>query len=129
MKKIIKSRDLCQLTKIIFPVIHRAAYLSQYHLKDKNHPRRFARSMVAKIRDQHKSATITKDDPERILVEQIIWLQIIKAETDLDTARQQLYENLTAQGEIMVGYVLKIGSSLDWGRVQISERQLQKTSS
>ena len=129
MKTKIESAKLCHYTKILFPVIHRAAHLSQYYLKDNHHPRRFARYMVAEIRDQHKTASVTKNDPERLLVDHNIWVQIVPEETDLEIARQQVRENLTSQGEIMVGYVLRIGSKLDWKRVQISERLLQKTHS
>jgi hypothetical protein len=129
MKTKIESAKLCHYTKILFPVIHRAAYLSQYYLKNSNQPRRFARHMMTEIRDQHKTASVTKDDPERLLVDHNIWVQIVPEETDLEIARQQLRENLTSQGAIMVGYVLRIGSRLDWKRVQISERLLQKTNS
>jgi len=118
-----KERRLCSLR--LFPFIYRAAHLTRFRINDYAQPKRFARSLASIIKDDKVSAKVMSGHHERVLIDHLIWVQVVDPETDLDLACTELRENLVEGGSILVGYILQIGSRLQWKRVQISERYMK----
>ena len=118
-----KERRLCSWR--LFPSIYRAAYLTRFHTGESAYPKRFARSLASIIKDDKVSAQVMSGHNERVLIDHLIWLQVVDPQTDLEKASTELRENLVEGGSILVGYVLQIGSRLQWKRVQISERHMK----
>ena len=118
-----KERRLCSWR--LFPSIYRAAHLTRFRINDYARPKRFARSLASIIKDDKVSAQVMSGHNERVLIDHLIWVQIVDPETDLDIASTELRETLVEGGSILVGYVLQIGSRLQWKRVQISERHMK----
>jgi len=120
---IAKERRLC--SQRLFPSIYRAAHLTRYHIGESAYPKHFARSLASIIKDDKVSAQVVSEHNERVLIDRLIWVQVVDPETDLDKACTELREILVDGGNILVGYVLQIGSRLQWKRVQISERHMK----
>ena len=118
-----KERRLC--SRRLFPSIYRAAHLTRFRINDYAHPKRFARSLASIIKDDKVSAQVMSGHNERVLIDHLIWVQVVDPETDLEKASTELREILVEGGSILVGYVLQIGSRLQWKRVQISERHMK----
>jgi len=122
---IAKERRLC--SQHLFPSIYRAAHLTRFRTGESAYPKRFACSLASIIKDDKVSAQVISGHSERVLVDRRIWVQVVDPETDLDKASKELRENLVEGGSILIGYVLQIGSHLQWKRVQISERHMKDT--
>lgn len=120
-----KERRLCSWR--LFPSIYRAAHLTRFYTGENAYPKRFARSLASIIKDDKVSAQVMSGHNERVLIDRLIWVQIVDPETDLDKASTELREILIEGGSILVGYILQIGSRLQWKRVQISERHMKDT--
>lgn len=118
-------KELRLVSKFIFPEIFRSAHLIKHQINEGTQAKHFARSLAAEIKHHKTDAKIACDDSSRVIVDESIWVQIVVEEVDLAVAREELKASLIEKGEVLVGFVLQIGSEFQWKRVEIHDRHLK----
>lgn len=125
MNKPKDPKELRLVSKFIFPEIFRSAHLIKHQINEGTQAKHFARSLAAEIKHHQTEAKIARDDPARIIVDESIWVQIVTEDINLAKARDELKTSLITKGEVLVGFVLQIGSEFQWKRVEIHDRHLK----
>lgn len=88
-------------------------------------PEKFAAQMRRHLQSGGVAADWSDAEHTRLLVGQLVWVQIIGADQEMEAVQLRLRETMHAQADVLIAYLLQIGPRLIWHQVQISERWLK----
>lgn len=107
-----------------FPAIRRAAILVQQHGRAAT-PVQFASQLRQHLLTKGIMAEWSDAEQTRLIVNQLVWVQIVGADQDAETARCHLRETMHQRPDVLMAYLLRISSPLSWRHIQISAKWMQ----
>lgn len=109
----------------LFPKIYNAAHLTLALCPAPPTLTRFTSQLVSMLRKFGLTAQTNRGTTGRVLVDDVILLQVISEQDSLEQTAKALLEHLKSTGFPLVGYVLQFGNHIRWKRIQITERYAQ----
>ena len=108
----------------LFPAIRRAAIQVQQHGRATT-ANQFATQLRQQLLTKDLTAEWSDAEQTRLIVNQLIWVQIVGADQDTEAARSRLRETMHQHPDVLMAYLLRISSPLVWGHIQISAKWMQ----
>lgn len=85
-------------------------------------PVQFTRLLIHELRSAKVPVKVAGSG--RLVVSGTIWVWVVAADVDLEPILKVLRSEMHEHGTVLVGYVLQIGPTLFWRRVQITPKWL-----
>ena len=110
--------------RYLFRDIRLASTLTHY-VTETQDPAYFMQELLKYFTQNGRKTRLIKPQERVIAVEETVWLQVLAADADRSGALDELRQMMQTEGTVLISYVVQLGPSLGWGRVQVSERWLR----